>query len=370
MFQKTETSRDLGVGMGKTENPHTLIHEAISATHQKYDLIFPCDTCVGSPETYMKEYSRRASLLPTIRQESYRIIANQYGPNSDEANAARIVSKIGDDFDAIFLSQLKQKGREPLSWNGYDPEHSQHLAETIEQILQDPTLEEYFRSNPESHAMLTLIKEIASTNPPLTLKGAQIDLEKLAISQYKSHKPVFLFLLSDWYMEPNRDPNDPIRILEPDCRLILPYLHDQRQAIKAMVDRNIISLAAFFEKSDWIELPTGIVGTAVMWAGSQVVSYTIGEGFDHGFIFTPNIVKSRGSIEDTFARAGIALPDNLEILIFQLFSLHELGHTYDKSPDTFLYEFATDAPTVVLSLAEALDETDETLTAVVALLVG
>lgn len=366
-----EKSRGLGIRTGETENLHTLIHESISAIHQKYGVDFPCDTCVNSPVACMEEYTRRATLLPSVREETYRIIANQYGPNSDEANAARIVSKIGDDFDAIFLSQLKQKGREPLSWNGYDPEHSQHLAETIEQLLQDPILEEYFRSNPESHAMLTLIKEIASPSRTRTREDAQNELDKLAIVQYKHHKPVILFLLSDWYMHPNRAPDDPIRILEPDCRLILPFPPDQYQVIEAMVNRNIRDLAVFFTTPDWTENPTGIVGIAVMWAGSQVASYTIGEAIDDfGFVFTPNIIKSRNVIEDMFAKAGLVLPNNLETLIFQLFSRHELSHALNKLPDQFLYELSADAPTVVLTLLDALEENDEALSASIALLLG
>lgn len=366
-----EKSRVLGIRTGETENLHTLIHESISAIHQKYGVDFPCDTCVGSPETCMEEYSRRASLLPTIREETYQIIVNQYGPNSDEANAARIVSKIGDDFDTIFLSQLKQKGGKTSSWKEDDPEHAQHLLDTIDLLLQDPELEQYFSTNPESHEMLVLVKKLTTTHSPIALKDIQLALEKLGALQYKRHKPVILFLLSDWNMEPNRDPKDPIRILEPDCRLIFPYSPTEHEAIESMVERDIQALAHFFPIPVWSELPTGIVGTAVMWAGSEVASYTIGEAFDgHGFVFTPNIIKSGRSIKNMFARAGVAIPGNLDTLMFRLFSRHELGHTYDASPDPFLFEFSTDVPAVALTLTEALGEDDKTLTAVVVLLLG
>ncbi len=355
----------------ETEIPHVPLQQTLSDIHLSYGVDFPVDTCIGPPDTCLNEYTRRANLLPRIRQDSYLLIAREYGPDSEEASAARIVKEIGDDFDAIFLSQLKQKGEEPLPWNGYDKEHADHLVDTIDLLLKDPKLEKYFQLNPESRGILNLIKELTSTASPTILKDIQLNLETLGVSQFKRHKPVILFLLSDWNMDPNREPDDPIRVLEPDCRLIFPYSTDRHQAIEAMVERDIRSLAPFFPESNWTQMPTGIVGTAVMWVGSELASYTIGEAFDgHGFVFTPNIVKSRGSIEDTFARAGITVPENLDSLIFRLFSRHELGHAYDDSPDPFLFEFTTDAPTVALTLTEALGENDETLTAIVALLLG
>lgn len=355
------------------ETPHynAPLHLMISDIHQSHGMDFPPDTCVGPPETYLYEYERRLRLLPQIRKDSYTLIANEYGKDSEEASAARIVLSIADDFDAIFLSQLKQKGGEPLPWNGYDPEHTEHLRDTIGLLLQDPELQEYFDTNPESREMLALVKELTSTTSPKILKDTQLALEELAIAQYKRHKPVILFLLSDWNMKPNREPHDPIRILEPDCRLIFPYPTPQHQVIEAMVGEDISSLAPFFGKPNWTDAPVGLVGTAVMWAGSEVASYTIGEAFEgNGFVFTPNIIKSRRNIENTFARAGISIPKNLDTQLFRLFSRHEIGHMYDDSPDPFLFEFASDAPTVVITLTEALNENDETITAIIALLLG
>ena len=343
---------------------------AIEDIHSKHGLPFPIDECASRVGDCMEIVVSRLESMPFIRYETVLAIANAYGNDSMEAGAARVVETVGDNFDQIFFSQLKQKNDNPKSWRQYDSLPTAHLVSTIEALQQDKTLESYFANNPETRRMLEILKNLASRDDRNQLDTITDELETLAISQYKARKPVVLFLLSDWYLRPNRRTHG-IELLEPDCRLVLPFKPEVHEAMIDFVDRAKRDLAPFYPNPKWKEEPTGVIGDAVMWAGSQLVSYTVGEAFNgHGFMFAPNILKSYRRIVDIFERADLSVPDDVLMGLVRQYVYHELGHSYFLPVDRFIEEITTDTTTVICIMGDALEGSDEDLTNTIALLFG
>ena len=369
MYATIESDQDQ-IARLETRPKQSLLGE-ISDIHNRYGLDFPIDECGTRFEDCMDIIKTRMEIMPRVRHDTEAAIRTHFGEDSDEANAAKIVAELGDDLDGIFFNQLLQKNEDAKSWREYSPSFTGHLLQTLDELLNDHTLEGYFHTNGETKEMLSILRALASLDDKDMLGVHTAQLEKLAISQYQQRKPVLLFVFSDWYLRPNRDKTEEIQILEPDCRLILPYNKEVYASVNTMVTEALTQLTPYYPDPEWDEIPTGIIGDGVMWAGSQVVSYTVGEGFDgHGFMLVPNLLKTIENTSEIFERAGLPVPDDLIIAVLRQYIYHELGHTFFSQSDKFLDEMTTDLTTVILFLKNALGKRDEELTNAIAILLG
>lgn len=347
-----------------------VLGEIIADIHSCHGLTFPVDKLAGRTEVYLEDLRQRGRVFPLVRDETHQKIAQLYGWDSDEAAVARVVKELGSDFDQLFLSQLAKKSEEAMTWRAYSPPHGQHLAETIDNLFKDRELKLYLEKNPETQQMLSILRELATTDQRDNLDAAALALEKLAVSQYQREKPTVLFMLSDWYMRPNIVSSESVQLLEPDCRLILPYRGQAYQSVNSIVRESLEDLTQYYPQK-LEEAPMGIIGDAVMWAGAQLVAYTAGEAFNgRGFMLTSNIIKTLRSIKQVFQRSGLALPENLPRLLMPQYVRHELGHAYFRTEDPFLDEIVTDAATVMLYIKQAIAKDDDALTIAVALILG
>lgn len=270
----------------------------------------------GHPEIWHVAPEKRTRLLrPMISQHDKEVakiakkIEKERGTGSAEAEAARTFAQLSTPLTTIAASLL-EKGQQGLPWRQADPQAALQLEARLR------TLKGSFQA--EAELLLRLINvESAAEAEEINRASARAAKEKHALGL-----PAVILVLDDSYVNPHRGPDDGLSSFIPGAQLLFPP--DQALPTKQLWE----GVSAFHGKRK-VE-PPHIIGNAVMTAGTDVLSPTIGQGFSEGgFVLAVNLLRRRQASIESVARLLQKDAPHYESLV-RLFVAHEEGHDFDE----------------------------------------
>lgn len=271
-------------------------------------------------------------------RQADRIMA-EFGPDSPEADAASFFSHLAEPLTAIAASLLERGNQPAVPWRQVDP----HAAENIEKTVKDPT------QNDPLRVEKLLLQRLLDTTLPSEAERLNEQFARVAFEKNLAGKPAILMVLDDSFVSPDRKVGEGLFSFIPSAQLIFPLpAGEKSQDPAGRLWPKIADLHGGISPE-----PPHILGYAVMTAGTDVLSPTIGQGLaGGGFELAVNLLARRQESLDAAARLLNHGSDTLSPqALIRFMTAHEQSHAFDE---TFPGEFARSLAELRCDTAAAL----------------
>ncbi len=349
-----------------------LISEQQQAVMQKIADIYKVHGTVHPllvpPETNLQGkgnlLSTRIPKMQQIRQNILDYAQTQEGGGSDGDFAlhAQIGLMIGPTLDQILLSQFNDPDRTNKSWMEIDELNTQKLQQKVQSLLDEQTgrYQIFLDRYPDFRAALRLLTgDILTEKNPKKLDELVKNFEMCAIRETQSGMSfvTLLGMSESWTLESDSGQLPHYRLLEPNLRIIM-LLEPKRKLQLEDLYQNLYKLVANYYQSPKTDdgetsAPALVAEIAVVSAGTEVLSQSVGEAFDsNGLVFLINQIKNRASLEKVYEEIEHRgkFPDYSLHLLSIILLAHEAGHKSRQVKVAGLEELVPDMTTLLAGI--------------------
>lgn len=283
-------------------------------------------------------------------QQQVQRVVQEFGENSTETKAALQFLRLSRPLTTIAATLMEAGKGQQTTWRQADPE----IAQELEQALRS---DDSF-STRECELLLQLID---SADPNIAEKVNSAFAHKAYLDAAQG-KPAFIFLLDDSYVDPDRGVGQPLSAFIPNVQLIFPLAEGRQEMIDST--RQLWQKVSQLHQRHGPQ-PPYIIGNAVLTAGADVLSPTIGQGLaGGGFELALNLLQRRqDSIESAARILGIPPKSLSPQALVEFFVAHEQSHNFDEDlPGEFarlLVELRCDVTAALAVLTDNQDSETE-----------